>query len=93
MARRLLRLRLPGRFLERDLVLVVPRLARRKEGRLSEEMEKIGAPQPRSKSGVQWARLMRNSNFLRLLLMYHTYCWGAYFYLSWLHTYLERAGD
>jgi predicted MFS family arabinose efflux permease len=22
--------------------------------------------------------------------MYHTYCWGGYFYLSWLHTYLER---
>jgi predicted MFS family arabinose efflux permease len=21
--------------------------------------------------------------------MYHTYCWGAYFYLSWLHTYLQ----
>ena len=21
--------------------------------------------------------------------MYHTYCWGGYFYLSWLHTYLQ----
>src|SRR5262249_48632574 len=23
-------------------------------------------------------------------LMYHTYCWGSYFYLSWLHTYLQK---
>jgi MFS transporter, ACS family, glucarate transporter len=22
--------------------------------------------------------------------MYHTYCYGAYFYLSWLHTYLAK---
>jgi MFS family permease len=24
------------------------------------------------------------------MLMYHTYCWGSYFYLSWLHTYLQK---
>ena len=23
------------------------------------------------------------------MLMYHCYCWGAYFYLSWIHTYLQ----
>src|SRR6185437_3789763 len=38
---------------------------------------------------VDWSQLVRNGNFIRLLLMYHTYCWGAYFYLSWLHTYLQ----
>jgi MFS transporter, ACS family, glucarate transporter len=61
-----------------------------KAGVSSEEIEKIGPPQLRPKGGVKWDQLLRNSNFLRLLLMYHTYCWGAYFYLSWLHTYLER---
>src|SRR5580704_14834046 len=61
-----------------------------KAGVSPEEREKIGAPQPRSGSRVQWSQLVRNPNFLRLLLMYHTYCWGAYFYLSWLHTYLVR---
>jgi MFS transporter, ACS family, glucarate transporter len=61
-----------------------------KKGVSVEEIEKIGVPQLRSEEGVRWGQLMRNSNFLRLLLMYHTYCWGAYFYLSWLHTYLER---
>jgi len=54
------------------------------------EKQLIGPPQPRSAAGVRWLPLMRNWNFLRLLLMYHTYCWGGYFYLSWLHTYLER---
>ncbi len=38
---------------------------------------------------VPWAKVLRNGNFIRLLLMYHTYCWGAYFYLSWLPTYLQ----
>jgi len=61
-----------------------------KTGISPEEKEKIGAPQLRSGGGVRWSQLVRNPNFLRLLLMYHTYCWGAYFYLSWLHTYLVR---
>jgi len=61
-----------------------------KAGVSNEEREKIGPPHRRSGGGVRWSQLMRNPNFLRLLLMYHTYCWGAYFYLSWLHTYLER---
>ncbi len=42
-----------------------------------------------AKRPVDWRRLLRDGNFLRLLLMYHTYCWGGYFYLSWLHTYLQ----
>jgi ACS family glucarate transporter-like MFS transporter len=25
-----------------------------------------------------------------IMLMYHTYCWGGYFYQSWLHTYLQK---
>ena len=32
---------------------------------------------------------MRDGNFLRLLLMYHTYCYGAYFFLTWFPTYLQ----
>jgi ACS family glucarate transporter-like MFS transporter len=55
-----------------------------------EELAKIGPPQPLSHGGVRWSLLIRNPNFIRLLLMYHTYCWGGYFYLSWLHTYLQK---
>lgn len=60
-----------------------------KTGVSTEEREKIGEPAARSGHRVQWSQLVRNRNFQRLLLMYHTYCWGAYFYLSWLHTYLQ----
>ena len=77
-------------FLERDLVLVVPRYARRKDRRFRRRRGRRSERLP-SRSGhrVQWSQLLRNGNFQRLLLMYHTYCWGAYFYLSWLHTYLQ----
>ena len=40
--------------------------------------------------GVPWGAVLRNTQFRRLLVMYHLYCWGAYFYLSWLHTYLQK---
>jgi ACS family glucarate transporter-like MFS transporter len=60
-----------------------------KEGVSYEERVKIGEPVARSGPHIRWGELVRNGNFLRLLLMYHTYCWGAYFYLSWMHTYLQ----
>ena len=90
MAGGLLRLRFAGRFLERDLVLVVPRFARREAGRVARGEGKdrsAGRPPPESRRPV--VATDAQPNFLRLLLMYHTYCWGAYFYLSWLHTYLQ----
>ncbi len=54
-----------------------------------EERDHIGVPAVSAHATVPWKRLLRNGNFIRLLLMYHTYCWGAYFYLSWLPTYLQ----
>jgi MFS family permease len=53
------------------------------------ERKLIGIPQGNSIRQIRFSQLIRDGNFLRLLLMYHTYCWGAYFYLSWLHTYLQ----
>jgi MFS family permease len=49
----------------------------------------IGKPETARRAPIPWRRLLRNGNFQRLLLMYHTYCWGVYFYLTWLHTYLQ----
>jgi MFS family permease len=40
--------------------------------------------------GLPWKTALRSGNFWTILLMYHTYCWGSYFYLSWLHTYLQK---
>jgi MFS transporter, ACS family, glucarate transporter len=55
------------------------------------EREKIGKHiAVRHGEHVSWRRLLRTPNFLRVLAMYHTYCWGAYFYLSWLPTYLQN---
>lgn len=52
------------------------------------ELAHIGAlPASRHKS-LPWGHVLRNRNFQKLLVMYHLYCWGGYFYLSWLHTYL-----
>lgn len=39
---------------------------------------------------LSWGAVLRNTQFRRLLVMYHLYCWGAYFYLSWLPTYLQK---
>lgn len=53
-----------------------------KAGVSDQERALIHASATPTHSPVQWRRVLRNGNFLRLLLMYHTYCWGAYFYLS-----------
>jgi MFS transporter, ACS family, glucarate transporter len=60
-----------------------------KSGVSESERALIVASTSHMQAPVEWGRLLRNGNFVRLLLMYHTYCWGAYFYLSWLPTYLQ----
>ena len=49
----------------------------------------IGSPVRGSGHSLPWRKVLANSNFIKLLLMYHTYCWGAYFFLSWYPTYLQ----
>lgn len=53
------------------------------------ELAHIGVRAAPVHAPVNWRVVLRDPNFRRLLLMYHAYCWGAYFYLSWLHTYLQ----
>lgn len=60
-----------------------------KEGISAEEVKLIGEPVRSHHRSLPWGIVLRNRNFRRLLLMYHLYCWGGYFYLSWLHTYLQ----
>lgn len=60
-----------------------------KSGISAAERELIGNPMRQSGHGLPWAKVFRNGNFVRLLLMYHTYCWGAYFFLTWYPTYLQ----
>lgn len=60
-----------------------------KTGVSEAERKLIGPPVRPSGHGLPWAKLFRDGNFLRLLLMYHTYCYGAYFFLTWFPTYLQ----
>jgi MFS family permease len=40
--------------------------------------------------GLPWRRVLREANLWWLMLMYCLYCWTSFFYLSWLHTFLEN---
>ncbi len=56
-----------------------------------QEMEEIGAAAAApAHRGIPWHIALRSSNLWTIMAMYHTYCWGSYFYLSWLHTYLQK---
>jgi ACS family glucarate transporter-like MFS transporter len=54
------------------------------------ELAEIGPPPEHMPHGLPWSVALRDSNFWTLLLMYHTYCWGSFFYLSWLTDYLRE---
>lgn len=54
------------------------------------EMAADGDPRDAGHHRLPWAYALRNRNFWMILLMYHTYCWGSYFYLSWFHTFLVK---
>ena len=41
------------------------------------------------RKAAPWGLMLRDSNFRWVLVMYHCYCWGGYFYLSWIYTYLQ----
>ncbi len=62
-----------------------------KRGVTAGEMREIGAASSApSHHGLPWGQALRNGNLWWIMVMYHTYCWGSYFYLSWLHTFLAR---
>jgi MFS transporter, ACS family, glucarate transporter len=54
------------------------------------ELTEIGGGSPSAHVAMPWRQALSKTNFWKILLMYHTYCWGSYFYLSWLHTYLQK---
>jgi sugar phosphate permease len=61
-----------------------------KAGVTEEEIAEVGAPRGEQHHGLPWNIALKSRNFWTILLMYHTYCWGSYFYLSWLHTFLVK---
>jgi MFS transporter, ACS family, glucarate transporter len=61
-----------------------------KHGVTQQELAEIGISEPRSHPMLPWKIALRSLNLWAILLMYHTYCWGANFYVAWLHTYLHK---
>lgn len=54
------------------------------------EVAAIGSGATRqAHQGVPWGRLLRSRNLWAIMAMYHAYCWGSYFYISWMPTYLR----
>lgn len=67
----------------RDLPAQMPEVTQK-------ELAEIGPPAGLAPHGLPWGQVLRSWNLWKIMLMYHTYCWGGYFYLSWLHTYLQK---
>jgi MFS family permease len=55
------------------------------------ELAEIGeTPEIARDHRLPWSIAGRSLNFWLILLMYHTYCWGSYFYISWMPDYLVQ---
>lgn len=61
-----------------------------KEGVTAAEIAEIGDSGPREHHGLPWGVALRDSNFWVILLMYHCYCWGSFFYLGFMTDYLRH---
>jgi MFS family permease len=61
-----------------------------KPGVTREELAEIGPPLAKSHHGLPWGIALRKGNLWAIMFMYLTYCYGSFFFLSWLHTYLVK---
>jgi MFS family permease len=61
-----------------------------KPGVTESEIQEIGTPASKEHHSLPWGKVMRNPNLWAIMLMYFTYCYGSFFFLSWLHTYLVK---
>jgi MFS family permease len=67
-----------------------PREKRGVPEREIQEIEQRQGAAGRLHQSLPWGKAVQQGNFWAILLMYHTYCWGSYFFLSWLHTFLAH---
>ena len=54
------------------------------------EIVEIGDTSGKAHHKLPWGIALRSRNLWTIMLMYFTYCYGAFFFLSWLHTYLVK---
>lgn len=48
------------------------------------------APAEREHVSTPWRRIFGSRNLWWVMLMYHAHCWSAFFFLTWLHTFLQN---
>jgi MFS family permease len=66
-----------------------------KPGITPAELEEIrlGGATRRAHEPMPWRQALRSRNLWWVMAMYYTYCWSAFFYLAWMHTFLEKGRD
>ena len=55
-----------------------------------EELAEIGAAPRGERHGLPWKIALGRPNLWYIMLMYFTYCYGSFFFLSWMPTYLAK---
>jgi sugar phosphate permease len=64
---------------------------RDKSGVSAAELAEIGDVGPARHASLGWKRALSSGNLWAVMLMYHTYCYAAYWFFSWMPTYLVKA--
>jgi ACS family glucarate transporter-like MFS transporter len=59
-----------------------------KRGVTQSELDEIGVQKTGTRHQVDWRTAFRSPEVRTIMLMYFCYCYAAYFFISWLHTFL-----
>jgi ACS family glucarate transporter-like MFS transporter len=62
---------------------------REKAGVTSEELEEIG-PSRGAHVNLSWKVALKSGNLWAVMGMYHAFCYGSYWFFSWMPTYLVK---
>ncbi len=62
-----------------------------KSGVSPDELAEIGGGAPAAHVSLSWKVALGSGNLWAVMLMYHTYCYSAYWFFSWMPTYLAKA--
>jgi MFS transporter, ACS family, glucarate transporter len=55
-----------------------------------ELLEINATPEGRGKGSLPWRTVLRQPNLWWIMLMYHSNAWCGFFFLTWLHTFLQN---
>ena len=64
---------------------------REKSGVSEAEIDEIGEAGRAAHVSLSWKVALTSPNLWAVMLMYHTYCYSAYWFFSWMPTYLVKA--